>query len=537
MTSIPVSLSDSETIALPFWIRSGLKRLFDITISFLGLLFLSPIFAILAVAIVRDTPGPVFYRGRRAGCRGKPFQILKFRTMREEPSSYTGPKVTAHDDPRITSLGRWLRDTKLNELPQLWNVLVGEMSLVGPRPEDPDITETWPSGAQKMIFSVRPGITSPASILYRNEEGLLCVENLLKKYMFELSPDKLRLDQLYVHYCSFMLDLDTLLWTFLILLPRLNNVNLPEKLIFLGPVSRFIRSYVSWFVIDTVIAFITFALTGMIWRLKNPLNIGTMKAAVFMAAFALLFSIVSAILGANRVDWEKATLFDAFDLFVSWLIAMIITSFISVFSVGFPLGLVICASILGLSGFVLVRFRLRLFIILFTWILRFRTQTACTQDQVLIVGTGETAQLAAWLFSHQVHQRKFHISGFVDDDLLKQGTRVYGSRVIGTNSEIPTLLKKHNINLVLLAERNKLNSDFLSLLTTCKESGAQLLVLPDILSTLTSFSQDDQPAESWLNQCAQDCDGSDENPCRHCLVSQIPLESGAELIPAEYRSP
>ena len=94
----------------------------------------------------REGPGPVFYRGPRLGKNGRVFGILKFRTMYECPASYRGPRVTAQDDDRITPLGKWLRDTKLNELPQLWNVLVGEMSLVGPRPEDPEIVKTWPEG-------------------------------------------------------------------------------------------------------------------------------------------------------------------------------------------------------------------------------------------------------------------------------------------------------------------------------------------------------------------------------------------------------
>ncbi len=116
----------------------------DVCASALGLVFLSPFFLVIAWMIKRESPGPVFYRGPRMGRKGKPFGILKFRTMWEERASYDGPSVTARDDPRVTPLGRWLRHTKVNELPQLWNVLVGEMSLVGPRPEDPGIVATWP---------------------------------------------------------------------------------------------------------------------------------------------------------------------------------------------------------------------------------------------------------------------------------------------------------------------------------------------------------------------------------------------------------
>jgi hypothetical protein len=135
-----------------------LKRAVDVAGAFLGLVFLSPFFLMIAVMIRRESPGPVFYRGPRTGRRGKAFGILKFRTMRDGPASSKDAMVTARDDPRITPLGKWLRDTKLNELPQLWNVLIGDMSLVGPRPERPEFVTTL---AQQIPFcavrhSVKP---------------------------------------------------------------------------------------------------------------------------------------------------------------------------------------------------------------------------------------------------------------------------------------------------------------------------------------------------------------------------------------------
>ena len=145
----------------------------DLIIASLGLLFLSPIFVLIGYLIKRDSPGPIIYRGLRTAKGGGKFQILKFRTMYETPESYNGPKITTEEDPRITPFGRWLRISKLNELPQLWNVIRGEMSLVGPRPEDPTITSDWPDRVREEILSVRPGVTSPASVLYFDEEALL----------------------------------------------------------------------------------------------------------------------------------------------------------------------------------------------------------------------------------------------------------------------------------------------------------------------------------------------------------------------------
>ena len=108
--------------SLRAWRGKGFKRAFDFVLSGLGLLILSPLFLLIAIIIKRNSPGPVFYRGARLGRGDRAFFILKFRSMREEAASYAGPPLTAEDDPRITPLGKWLRDTKLNELPQLWNV-------------------------------------------------------------------------------------------------------------------------------------------------------------------------------------------------------------------------------------------------------------------------------------------------------------------------------------------------------------------------------------------------------------------------------
>ena len=225
-----------KSVATPPWVvhrtrfpflRDGIKRGFDILIALVGLGLLWPVFLVLGVAIKRDSQGPVFYRGKRSGKGGKVFNILKFRTMYEQPESYTGPGVTAEDDPRVTRLGGWLRASKMNELPQLWNVLKGEMSLVGPRPEDVEITEAWPEDIAREVLSVRPGITSPASVLYRDEEALLYSSRLMDAYLGGIAPSKLRLDQLYVRYRSPLLDLDILLWTFLVLLPRVCSLNPP----------------------------------------------------------------------------------------------------------------------------------------------------------------------------------------------------------------------------------------------------------------------------------------------------------------------
>jgi lipopolysaccharide/colanic/teichoic acid biosynthesis glycosyltransferase len=328
-----------------------LKRIFDIIVSSVVLLLSSPLFALIGIAIKRDSPGPVFYRGIRIGRNGKPFNILKFRTMDETPQSYAGPRITAHDDSRVTAIGRWLRDTKLNEFPQFLNVLRGEMSLVGPRPEDPTFAKTWPKNVWNEVLSVRPGITSPASVKYHDEEKLLPKCDVEQMYLLELSPDKVRLDQLYVRYRSFLLDLDTILWTALLFLPRIGSYTPPEELLFVGLFSRLIRRFLNWFTIDLITTFIAFGVTGVVFRSRTALNIGQLHAILLTFAYAVLFSGMGVLFGTNRIRWAKANPSDFFDLVPSWILATTIAFFANLFLNYLPADLILIGSVFSLFGF------------------------------------------------------------------------------------------------------------------------------------------------------------------------------------------
>ena len=147
------------------------KRAMDVGLCLLALPLALPLMALIALAVKADSPGPVLFRQQRVGRGGVPFRILKFRSMRLHDGS--GPQVTAAGDARVTRVGRWLRRTKLDELPQLINVLKGDMSLVGPRPEVARYLAPYPAEARRIFLSVRPGITDRAAIEFRDEERLL----------------------------------------------------------------------------------------------------------------------------------------------------------------------------------------------------------------------------------------------------------------------------------------------------------------------------------------------------------------------------
>ncbi len=192
-----------------------IKRIFDVAVAAPVLLLLSPILLVLAIA-VRHDGGPAFFRQERIGRGGRPFLIRKFRTMREQEEGPVGrhspaldePAVTTDHDPRITRVGRLLRATKLDELPQLLDVLAGTMSLVGPRPEVQKYVECWPMEARERVLSVRPGITDPASIVYRREsEELARATDPESYYVDVVLPRKIEMYLVYVSTRTFVGDL------------------------------------------------------------------------------------------------------------------------------------------------------------------------------------------------------------------------------------------------------------------------------------------------------------------------------------------
>lgn len=183
-----------------------MKRIFDMVSSFFGLVVLSPLLIVVAVLIKGEDGGPVFYRGLRVGLKGKEFRTFKFRTMVTNAEKVGGPS-TSDDDPRITKVGKVVRKYKIDELPQLIDVLRGTMSIVGPRPEVQSEVETY-SEEEKKIFSVKPGITDWSSLKFHDEgEILRGSDDPHETYKKQIKPEKIRLQLSYVEKMSFLTDL------------------------------------------------------------------------------------------------------------------------------------------------------------------------------------------------------------------------------------------------------------------------------------------------------------------------------------------
>jgi len=188
------------------------KRIFDTFFAAVGLFLLCPLFGVVAILIKADSTGPIFFRQERMGQFGQPFKIYKFRTMVID-AERRGPLVSTEDDSRITRVGRFLRRTKIDELPQLINVLQGKMSIVGPRPEVPKYVAVYPE-KYRDILRVRPGITDFASLEFKDENELLRgVENAEEVYLTDILPKKIELYEQYIEEQSIVTDLSLIFKT------------------------------------------------------------------------------------------------------------------------------------------------------------------------------------------------------------------------------------------------------------------------------------------------------------------------------------
>lgn len=468
------------------------KRGFDLLASATGLILLSPLFMVLALLIKRDSPGPVFYHGLRIGRNGKLFQILKFRTMYERPESYAGPQITAKADDRITSLGHWLRDTKLNELPQLWNVLKGEMSLVGPRPEDPKIAANWPASARREILTIAPGITSPASVLYHDEESLLTVGNVMGTYFKSILPDKLRLDRLYVRNHSLISDLDILFWTMAILILRVTKHRIPESLLFAGPISRIMRRHISWFLVDLTVSLISVGIAGLAWRGVQPINWGMEPLAILASVLAILFSSVNLLIGLDRIVWSRASAEDGLILTISSTMVTLCLLALNHLHLAFswfrfpplPAEMIVIIGILTLLGFLATRYRLRLVTSFASRWFSTRGKTSSLGERVLILGAGEGGQIASWLLQRGRLQQALSIVGMVDDDPALQGMRVGGCWVLGGTGDLPALVQKYDVGIILISITKMMPETMQQIAKLCATTEVRLVFINQIFNSL-----------------------------------------------------
>jgi diguanylate cyclase (GGDEF)-like protein len=386
------------------------------------------------------------------------------------------------------------------------------MSLVGPRPEDPEIAKSWPEEARNTILSVRPGITSPASILYHDEEKLLSGRGLMSEYYESILPEKIRLDLLYVRHHSFFSDLDTIFWTLFILVPRWAKLKIPEGYLFAGPIFRVANRYVSWFVIDLVESLVLVGITALLFRIQMPLNWGVGGIILLGVILALLFSSVNSIVGLNRIVWSHATAEDAFGLIASGsFVTVLILGYNYILSIyhwfnlsSLPTQMIIVIGLLSQASFIVTRYRLHLLAMIANRWLALRRNTLVLGERVLVIGNGEAGQIATWLLSRPSYRTAFSIVGIINDtDPTKNGMRVNGYWMLGTIKDIPTIIKRYDIGIIVSTvpdTAQELNEYVFDL---CQKQNIRLIFLNDLM--LMVDRQVTQPIRSfeypvWLDE-------------------------------------
>jgi FlaA1/EpsC-like NDP-sugar epimerase/lipopolysaccharide/colanic/teichoic acid biosynthesis glycosyltransferase len=510
------------------------KRLFDVVVAALMLLALWPVLAIVACLIWMDERGPIIYRGQRAGRAGRPFHVFKFRTMTLAPMPRR--EITVTNDPRVTRIGRLLRASKLDELPQLFNVLRGEMSLVGPRPESPHYVAFY-TAEQQQVLSVRPGITGAAQIYFPHEEELLAGPDPEQMYITQVMPAKLAIDLEYVRYWSFWLDLKLLALTLVALvrpvappplhmqpvpaarphdLERANGetmlvdknkeiVSLPEEPTSTEPqqqeaglrawiayhIIRRIRSYGVAVTLDIVLVTAAFELATLLRFVNTPYLWGELLLQFFPNLGAgVAYAMISYLLGLHRRLWRYASLKDGLALIPP--IAMLMILIAGVDLIRTPIGRLFPISI-GVGG--------ALFSFLFLGSAKVLPRVLSTSQvvppagktiRVLIVGAGQAGAALASRFL--VNNRSgYRVVAFVDDDPAKWYRRIHGIPILGAVQNIPEVAAQQQVDLIAIAMPSTPAARIGQIIALCQQTSASIRIVQGLDQMLNG-----QPEPTFL---------------------------------------
>ncbi len=452
------------------------KRAFDLGVALVSLLVLAPLFLVIAVLIKRDSPGPVFYRGERVGRNGLRFRIYKFRTMIRD-AERRGPGITPQDDPRITRLGRRLRRSKLDELPQLINVARGEMSLVGPRPEIQEMVDRYPPLFRRLL-ALRPGITSPASLAYRNEEKE--IGSNPARYADVILPDKLAIDLRYLLHHSF--------WTDLRIIGQTIGAVFGLDSFAFRWLARSIRRHVPWLLLDAPVIAIAFYAALFLRLLDYPTSeLGGYLASMTTWILPLigLYLVMTSLWGLHRRIWRFATAADVRPIFGATVTATAIALGLDLYSGSkgprlLPLGVLLLGGFFAACGMVLIRYRSRL--------LRGLAPRGGGQGdgtRAIIYGAGDAGQHLALRFLTHQSGEQYDLVGFADDDPRKRGQRVHGLPVLGGRHELAQIVERRRIDLIIIAINNVRGEDVRQILTAAQQTSAQIRIIPNVFEVVS----------------------------------------------------
>ncbi|MFZ1745438.1 MAG: polysaccharide biosynthesis protein [Nitrospirales bacterium] len=506
------------------------KRVVDTLGAFLGLVVCTPLFVVLAILIKMDSRGPVLFRQVRVGRGFRPFCLYKFRTMASDASK-KGGELTIGEDPRVTRIGRFLRQLKLDELPQLFNVLIGDMSLVGPRPEVAYYVEKFKEDYHD-VLTVRPGLTDLASLKYIDEQGMLGkVEKPEDEYTNTILPEKIRLAKLYIEHASLAFDLAVIAQTLLQLLGlrsvilKVTDRDNHDEVAFLegSVIFQLITKYRRPIIITLDLALIVLAYYLAFWlrfdghipENSSQLLLKTLPGLLVIRGIAFM------IFRLNEGLWRYISIWDLKKITGGVLAGTIVFYGLVKWGyglTGYPRSIFIIDSIL-LVGFLCgIRLAVRIF--------RERKVLRKTK-RVLIIGAGDAGEnIVREMQSHSTSS--YTPIGFVDDDVSKVSKRIHGVKVLGTRQDLSRILHTHKPEEVLVAlpgTNSAVLRDITALLAPFNVRIKTLPNLGDILEGKVTISQiRDLAIEDLLQRPPV---GLDPQPVHNLIEGKRVLVTGA----------
>lgn len=412
-------------------------------------MFLALIYPVIALLIKFDSSGPVFYRCDRVGLNGKIFRMLKFRTMYETPV-HLGPSLSPLGDPRVTQVGRVLRRMKLNEFPQFINVFIGEMTLIGPRPEAPDLAAFYPEEARE-IFSVKPGLAGPNQILGRNEEEVFPPGvDPVQFYINQILPRKLPLDLEYINNKSIFKDLKYIF--------QATKVTVTKSIARRHLMDN--RSQLALMFLDLALCLLSFSLAHYL-RFEGMDGRGSHqnfhRSFYKLLPWAMLIRLPAFLyFGLYHIIIRHLSIFDIKRVFMGVAVgslALVGFSFLSglTFTSGFKFSSY-ARSVFIMDFCMLATFLIGYRVLLKKW---FSGQKACNGSdnrtkRVIIWGAGDAGELCLRYLQKQPGF-VYRVLGFIDDDPEKRGKRISGIKVLGNRHHLPMIAKLYEIKEVFLS--------------------------------------------------------------------------------------
>lgn len=455
-------------------------RIFDIIVSCIGFFLLLLMLPWVGLLIKIDSRGPIFYRCPRVGRGGKIFQMYKFRTMYETPGNF-GPSLTPQGDPRVTPVGRVFRRLKLNEFPQFINVLKGEMTLIGPRPEAPDLAAAYPEAA-KEIFSVKPGLAGPNQIMGRNEEELYPPGvDPVKYYIEHILPLKLPLDLEYIKDKSVFKNLKYLL--------------LSVKATVTGAITRRHltdnRGQIFLMLADAALCLVSFSLAHYL-RFESFTDPNSQKYLYGLLPWVVVVRLPIFIYFGFYHTLIRYISFDDIKMVIkgvaiSSLVLVCFSFFFALVIYGYS------RAVFFIDCFCLTTLLVGYRALLKSLYLRYKVGTAPEdKKRVLIWGAGDAGELCL-SYLHKDKQTVYDVVGFIDDEPLKRNSRLNGVKILGDRHHLKLLTQLYKIQGIFLAMHNLSEAELQQATQVCRDLGLETRVFQLSATASSEFVAEDPP--------------------------------------------